>query len=428
MKFNIDKIVEEWSYRVDNGIPDVKNPLHIVQLRSMLYEYKYSREFIENLLDKLQLIGEGSENQKQRLNRAEQIIVAEAKGTKLDKFIDTHIKKDKDSTYKKDLDDYISRIPSGAAVIAARKFISKNPTNFFKNLGKYTKIEDISNSDYKSGFAKTVFDTEPKGIGRGELYIAWVVKDAKISGGGETFDVKINGKKYEVKDYSKGAKDTVRLGVHGKVTQFSFWREIQKTIAIVSGIDRKSLTDILGEASSELFKALDDIDLGKIQSGEVSQKNLKALRNFYVVANSFVEETGDGYNQMVLKGPNLKPKDYMIKMISDSEVPSSGKASIEIVDDKRGKTIIKFMNDLRRLNYVRTPDDLWRDIHSAVKSINTKYKSVTFIIFRPGPKMMIQGKDFSALKFGSITAGAIKVLEDNITAGWESIEGATSGL
>ena len=33
-------------------------------------------------------------------------------------------------------------------------------------------------------------------------------------------------------------------------------------------------------------------------------------------ANSFVDEFGDGYNQMTLKGPNVKPKDYIIKMLS----------------------------------------------------------------------------------------------------------------
>ncbi len=53
MNFNLNKIVEEWSYRVHDGIPDVKNPLHIIELQSLLHEMKYPRKFIEGLLRRL---------------------------------------------------------------------------------------------------------------------------------------------------------------------------------------------------------------------------------------------------------------------------------------------------------------------------------------------------------------------------------------
>ena len=53
MNFNLNKIVKEWSYRAHDGMPDVKNPLHIVELQSLLYEMKYPRKFIEGLLRRL---------------------------------------------------------------------------------------------------------------------------------------------------------------------------------------------------------------------------------------------------------------------------------------------------------------------------------------------------------------------------------------
>ena len=40
MGFNINQIVKEWSYRVHDGMPDIKNSLHMVQLRELLREYK----------------------------------------------------------------------------------------------------------------------------------------------------------------------------------------------------------------------------------------------------------------------------------------------------------------------------------------------------------------------------------------------------
>ena len=413
MGFNINQIVKEWSYRVHDGMPDIKNSLHMVQLRELLREYKITENVIDMLINNLQDFPK-----KQIINEA----------TKLETFLEKNSDKKTKHTkqlYNIALEDYLSRIPAGMAQEAVKKVISSNPQVFFDNIGKYTALKNISDSDHSSGFAKKMFDLEPKGLGRAEVYIAWVVKDAKISGGGETFDVTVGSNKYEIKDYSKGAKDTIRLGVHGKVTQFPFWRQIQKTVTLITGLDKTALTVVLGDVAKDIFAAMNALDISKIQSGEVSQGNLKNLRNFYVVANAFVDEVGDGYNQMTLKGPNIKPKDYMIKMISDSEIPASGKATIEIVDNAEGKTIIKFMNDLRALDYVRNPDGMWEGIHEAVSKINKAYSSVKFIIFRPGPKMMIQGKHFKKLKFGSLTGAAIKVLEDNISAGWESIEGAT---
>jgi hypothetical protein len=50
---NLNKIVKEWSYRVHDGIPDVKNPLHMVELQRVLHEKKYPRKFIEALLSRL---------------------------------------------------------------------------------------------------------------------------------------------------------------------------------------------------------------------------------------------------------------------------------------------------------------------------------------------------------------------------------------
>ena len=53
MNFNLNKIVKEWSYRVHDGMPDIKDPLHMVELQQVLYERKYPRKFIETLLNRL---------------------------------------------------------------------------------------------------------------------------------------------------------------------------------------------------------------------------------------------------------------------------------------------------------------------------------------------------------------------------------------
>ena len=54
MNISIDKIVNEWSYRVDNGMPNAKNPLHLIKLKEYLIKEKFSNRFINSLLSNLQ--------------------------------------------------------------------------------------------------------------------------------------------------------------------------------------------------------------------------------------------------------------------------------------------------------------------------------------------------------------------------------------
>ena len=36
MKQLIDKILTEWAYRVHDGMPNIKNPMHIIHLRESM--------------------------------------------------------------------------------------------------------------------------------------------------------------------------------------------------------------------------------------------------------------------------------------------------------------------------------------------------------------------------------------------------------
>jgi len=54
----INKILVEWSYRVDNGMPNPKNPLHLVQLEETLNELRLPRKVSEKLLQNLRTIKE----------------------------------------------------------------------------------------------------------------------------------------------------------------------------------------------------------------------------------------------------------------------------------------------------------------------------------------------------------------------------------
>ena len=49
----IDKILTEWAYRVHDGMPDPKNPYHLVQLKECLNELRLPREAVKRVLEKV---------------------------------------------------------------------------------------------------------------------------------------------------------------------------------------------------------------------------------------------------------------------------------------------------------------------------------------------------------------------------------------
>ena len=44
-EFLPDKLVKEWSWRTDTGIPDYRNPLHLVELKNLLIERRFPHQF-----------------------------------------------------------------------------------------------------------------------------------------------------------------------------------------------------------------------------------------------------------------------------------------------------------------------------------------------------------------------------------------------
>ena len=49
----IDNLVREWSWRVNDGLPDPKNRSHIIILEAVLRQYKYSESFINAYISQL---------------------------------------------------------------------------------------------------------------------------------------------------------------------------------------------------------------------------------------------------------------------------------------------------------------------------------------------------------------------------------------
>ena len=53
MEFLPQNLVNEWSWRVDTGMPDYRNPLHLIELKNLLIERKFPHQFIDGLIGNL---------------------------------------------------------------------------------------------------------------------------------------------------------------------------------------------------------------------------------------------------------------------------------------------------------------------------------------------------------------------------------------
>ena len=144
-------------------------------------------------------------------------------------------------------------MPKAATIKVLQSLSDQEVSDFYKKLGSDSKIYSHTVS---AGLDAKIFHIDAKGIGKGEVYLAWKAKGAKIQGGNESFDVSFKSQKYEVKDYSgKKKSGAIRAGVEASVSKFPFWQGILDTINVLQKMEKEGAFDVLLK-SSEAFKPL----------------------------------------------------------------------------------------------------------------------------------------------------------------------------
>lgn len=307
---------------------------------------------------------------------------------------------------------FITLLPTDALknIDLVWKKILSNPKNikdFFDRIYEYKSVKEISQGDYSNGIGSDLFMAEPKGLGRGELFIAWLVEDAEISGGGESFDVKYKKEKYEVKEYSSG-NDSIRLGTKGKITRFEFWREIVDTLRRLDKLTGFSSGQVKFDFSnyfdSEFARVTNDIlqVQDKWLGGELGKEDFSKLQEFYEMANKIESKTDkDLITNVIFRGPDAKPKEISIEPISTKDL-DSGKITVNKTPEDHSYTYI--LTELRRLKYVRDPKALLSDIQDTID--NKIISDVPFFVFRPdGPHIETE------FKYDRISQNGIKIIE-----------------
>jgi hypothetical protein len=392
---NIDLILTEWCYRLPKGYP--------TSVRDYEVLYHVLLEMSKITPDQARVIVERAKgNIKDTINESIQIDSIE------NQFL---LKAIGEANKQEQFRQFLQLLPTEADTLTLKLLnkLSYEQASEFANLlySQNTINEETVNAvNYRTGIGADLFNLEPKGMGRGEIFLAAAFEGAQAQGGGQSFDMASNGQNFEIKDYRVGKSKSIRLGTKGSVTRFKFWDEIITTLKRINqlrGTVENPKFDFQKYFDKPLLAAIAYLDSRAefIRAGNLNMKDKKYLDIFYAEANKLNNDI-DGYTNVILRGPNATPIEMSIEPIQRT----GDKIILTPVQD--GSQDITYINaELRRLEYVRNPAKLDVDLQEAVNQIIGD--NLTFIVFRK--ERVNVTRDF---RYVVIDAGRIRIIEKDI--------------
>jgi hypothetical protein len=397
---NIDLILTEWCYRLPKGYPTTPKDYEV--LYQVIIEFAkvtpdYARQIVER--------AKGSAKQ----------IIAEA--VEIDSIENPGLLDALNAAGKiEQFRNFLSLLPTEADPITLKYLNSITPeqsAEFANILYSQNNVNEdqLNRTNYQTGVGLDLFRLEPKGLGKGEIFLSALIQSSKINGGGESFDMTANNRAYEIKDYTggKGNAKSIRLGTKASVTRFKFWDEIVTTLKRIDqlrGTIENPKFDFHKYFDQPFLDAIAYLDNRRqfIMAGNLNMKDKQYLDQFYREANALNSDIS-GYTNVILRGPNATPIEMSIEPITKTP---DGSIIIKPIDD--GSQDVTYINaELRRLKYVRDPSQLNVDMQQAVNEIIGS--DLQFIVFRKDRIRVTN--DF---RYVVIDAGKIRIIEKAIGA------------
>ena len=377
-----------------------------------------------------------------------QFFEEEGKGDEFNEFIDSipggEVKIPLDNLF-----DLMHDVVTSTSSTIHKKFMGYNltldkamQTKWKKDMVEYIKsfsdVDELIDGDvYKNNilkdntFLSTLFLVKAIGLGRGEILCLYLVKNSKVSGSGESFDLKVGGTKYEIKEYvMSGDCNTVsgcgnraelrgiRLGTGGKLTRFGFWRNIQESTMKAQKINEQYgdvLESLVGKYFYKVWMNFIDDNfegnpkavLGGVAGGELGKERINVLKMWYYLAHEFTsKETGgadDEFTMATLKGPEVSPNTILIEPIKSDELKAGDSVIVKSNED-----ITEMITELRNLIYVRNPDQLDKDLENIPTQYFEKEGLDKFVVFRRKKVYIADAKDFTFITFSQAGVSLIE--------------------
>jgi hypothetical protein len=306
---------------------------------------------------------------------------------------------------KEEWDKFITALPSIKSVEKVKDEVydmhGQEIKDFVAGLSSIDDKDALAKEtpDKATGIEKIIFDMEPAGVGRGELWLAWKVKGfEQIQGGTASYDVemtlsKIKGKNFEVKAYHspKNTKKPFRLGTHGILGRFDFWKNIFDTAVLIEKL--KDFVTDEDKGMAELGKLITYHNKTKlklaISKGEIGAARINKLLDFYETANKYATtiDKPNTYDIIQIKSslPGNPSKYYSIDP-SKLEDVLGGKVIISKENELKDEMVkTRMTQKLLADPYVNNPQQLTDDINAAIQEVTDNYQSelqAGFLVFR----------------------------------------------
>lgn len=168
-------------------------------------------------------------------------------------------------------------------------------STFAKKFKSVKSVENLNNQSYK-GYQKLWDTYVGQAIGKGELYISFLVNNAIVQGSTESFDIGDGNNHYEVKSLdildAKSGKfkaGNIRPGAEGKVSRYPFTKQLMDLFTICSALKNP-----------------------EIKSGVLMLGDTKALQKIVDIYESIPTEKGEGAS--LTQTPGDIPKGILTKV------------------------------------------------------------------------------------------------------------------
>jgi hypothetical protein len=387
---NIDLIAKEWFYRLPKGYADIPYTAdELAVLNEVLDEYGI--KFPSQQLDESKI----------------------TQYTSFGDLLDIHNKRDK-------FDFFMENLPQGVVNsfwnVVSNEMTTSDREEFIHKLASESSVRAYSASEYTSGIGKKIFEIiGDNTVGRGEVFIAWLVDGARPQGPSKSYDIQIKDSKYEVKDYSKPQQQSksIRLGTKGKVTQFKFWNEI---ISTIRQVDRLATTlqelNTVTSISDRLVEELEYFQTrgSEILSGKLSLTDQAHLTALYAELSELKIYDSD-YTHVVVRGPYKEP----VKLHIESIDLNNNYIKVTPIESE-SQLLTYVITELRRIRYVRDPALFNVDLQETVKQIVGT--EIPFIIFRKNGAIVT-----NEFAFDTVDQGTVRIIEQANTRQNYAMEG-----
>jgi hypothetical protein len=316
---------------------------------------------------------------------------------------------------------------------------------FYQKMWSYKSITELQanyKEEIRDPFSQQVFLLEPKGIGAGEIWLSWLIKDVQLSGGGESYDIEFQQKLYEVKAYNfnkhhrtkKKQLATIsspwRLGNAGAMSNFKFVEHLLYNAEIAHKIANVETEDPEIIAMQSLIQKMESMSkkygmVGDFARGEISGKKLNLMIDFIVLANKHVTKNKNNYDIITFSStaPGNPDVSYLIKEQSAEDLANGKFEVIRKVDlhDLADPAALNRM--LVRSLYIREGIELMVDhVNEGISKVEQKYAGIDFIVFRKEqmnitPKLAkIEERSLKALKSAignifTVSSASVRVKE-----------------